>query len=929
MFSDGSRGSGLSPLPGQVIGRAGADAQPLFAPRGQSAPYRAANVGRGSVFNKADAEADFSRPSVVPGFQRAVTDSAAAAAAAGPSDFDEGTDAHGFRRAVTEGPAYHFVSVEGNLSPSDTHFDSSSPFVSPSSQQETRVAAAAASLRARGDQRPRVPLLPAAEADEPVSVIQVQPRNPTPEVQPRSSKSSEITGRSSMSAPTESHIHRMPAAVRPLIHGGVLLSSGLHCLLFSSSEVPGLLAAAVAAYSVASLSLLLLALGRARSPGSRWQLPPLVLASLHVALVLLGRELLVAQGLPEGASWWGVSLQLAMLQCSGMLLWPGCGWLVATQAAAGSLMARMVACSHFTAADALGNLLLPCLLACATSQWPGASRWLRASLSDAIAVRGQADAAELMAEVLAELLPAAAGGRTPLIQRIAAARAKLEDKRLAPQQKELLLRLMGQLGKEMKLGTASSSSMPDLHGASPQMRDFVRGLHSSHNSSPEPEFRVVDLSSHCSKGHQPAQVGELEAEAVPFREQVQRLVEVMTYIQAPAAIVEDLDTSQITKVLGMWKVDMIALSSSVGNRALSVMGEAAFRRCMEPLHLQSKSMKGFLSSLEVRYRSSNPYHNATHAADVLNSMAYFLSLKKCLQIFRPLEQLAAFVAAAGHDVGHDGRSNRFHALAGTPIAQLFNDQSPLENLHCTITFACLRSKEDCNLLPHLPAADGVLFRNLVVHMILETDLSKHMKSLNLFQKDFLEESPNLETPLHRQQLLSFLLKASDVGGSAKPFAVHAQWTTRINAEFFRQGDEEKALKLSLSPFCDRLSCNVAESQGGFFNFIVSPLFAALNKYLESRRVGEEILTQVSSNAEFWRNYIHSDFDYDEPESNVEALVASYQLYQQMQARSVMVGRSSTARVVGNTSWGEAEMSMGRSSSLGASSVFLGASGQLS
>ena len=33
-----------------------------------------------------------------------------------------------------------------------------------------------------------------------------------------------------------------------------------------------------------------------------------------------------------------------------------------------------------------------------------------------------------------------------------------------------------------------------------------------------------------------------------------------------------------------------------------------------------------------------------------------------------------------------------------------------------------------------------------------------------------------------------MLKLSDIGGSAKPFALHAQWATRIQAEWETKSD---------------------------------------------------------------------------------------------------------------------------------------------
>ena len=46
------------------------------------------------------------------------------------------------------------------------------------------------------------------------------------------------------------------------------------------------------------------------------------------------------------------------------------------------------------------------------------------------------------------------------------------------------------------------------------------------------------------------------------------------------------------------------------------------------LNVSEVVLSKWLTLIEMNYRSSNPYHNSTHAADVLNSTAYFLEREK-------------------------------------------------------------------------------------------------------------------------------------------------------------------------------------------------------------------------------------------------------------------------------------------------------------
>ncbi len=65
------------------------------------------------------------------------------------------------------------------------------------------------------------------------------------------------------------------------------------------------------------------------------------------------------------------------------------------------------------------------------------------------------------------------------------------------------------------------------------------------------------------------------------------------------------------------------------------------------------------------------------------------------------------------------------------------------------------------------------------------------------------------------------LKCSDLGHLAAPLSVHLKWVSALEAEFFAQGDEERARGMAISPLCDSTKEGVTKSQVGFFEFVVS------------------------------------------------------------------------------------------------------------
>jgi hypothetical protein len=212
---------------------------------------------------------------------------------------------------------------------------------------------------------------------------------------------------------------------------------------------------------------------------------------------------------------------------------------------------------------------------------------------------------------------------------------------------------------------------------------------------------------------------------------------------------------------------------------------------------------------------------------------------------------------------------------------LYNDQSVLENLHCAITMSVL-SADSCNFIWDLEAQMRRDFRSIVITMILDTDLGKHIQTVSRFRQEFLlpstlsDDDPRAPlTPAQRKELLSFVLKSCDVAHSTKPFNFHVVWTLSITKEFFAQGDAETEMGLPCSPFCDRHNTRVSESQRGFFDFIVSPLYSALSEYMDSKRLAMEVIPELDKNRNFWKFWNAEHFNYEDPMTNAERMKAVF------------------------------------------------------
>lgn len=84
---------------------------------------------------------------------------------------------------------------------------------------------------------------------------------------------------------------------------------------------------------------------------------------------------------------------------------------------------------------------------------------------------------------------------------------------------------------------------------------------------------------------------------------------------------------------------------------------------------------------------------------------------------------------------------------------------------------------------------------------------------------------------NQQFLLNISLHACDVGNPVRPFNISKQWSHLVLDEFWKQGDQEKAVGLPVSFLCDRNTTNIPSSQIGFINGITLPLWGMLTEVM--------------------------------------------------------------------------------------------------
>jgi hypothetical protein len=317
-----------------------------------------------------------------------------------------------------------------------------------------------------------------------------------------------------------------------------------------------------------------------------------------------------------------------------------------------------------------------------------------------------------------------------------------------------------------------------------------------------------------------------------------------------AEISEEMKTS--LSDVSSCSFDIFKLKAATKDNELFTLMHFFFRRkdLFNLLQLDSQRFSGYISRIQSGYNPDNLYHTATHAADVTQTFHYFLytcDVAVALEL-TPLEVCACYLSAAVHDYEHPGVNNAYLVNTQAELAIRYNDRSVLENHHVSAAFA-LAMNEEIDIYADLRVEDFTRLRNLMISMVLGTDIVNHFSVLSQFKTKF---SDSLSTsPEDKELCLEVLLHAADISNPTKPWPVCRRWAELVLGEFWAQGDKERELKVPLGYLMDRYTANVSKSQIGFIDVIVRPTFEALMEVFQGI---DENCSNLQENRGRWANY---------------------------------------------------------------------------
>lgn len=296
-----------------------------------------------------------------------------------------------------------------------------------------------------------------------------------------------------------------------------------------------------------------------------------------------------------------------------------------------------------------------------------------------------------------------------------------------------------------------------------------------------------------------------------------------------------------------WNFDIFKANLDCGGTPLlTVAKEILSKYNLTDKFCASGVLDAFLKRIESGYMP-NPYHNKTHAADVVQTFHHLLLAGGILEHLTDIEVFSALIAAIIHDHEHPGLNQNFLINTGSAHAITYNDRTVLEMHHVCSVYKIMEDPA-YDLRANMTEANQKKMREIIVAMVLATDMTHHFEHVSRFSTKALTCGFDLNDKADRLLVLVMTLKMADISNPAKPWPISLQWTRQITDEFYRQGDKEREMGLQTSPLMDRNNPAVAKAQMGFIDFIVTP---AMEAYVTAFPSIQYILKDLRRNRRLW------------------------------------------------------------------------------
>eukprot|EP01038_Epipyxis_sp_PR26KG_P011345 gene11345-15210_t len=310
-----------------------------------------------------------------------------------------------------------------------------------------------------------------------------------------------------------------------------------------------------------------------------------------------------------------------------------------------------------------------------------------------------------------------------------------------------------------------------------------------------------------------------------------------------------------------WEFNVLTISNGV--ILCNIIGklfETLFN--FSELNIDPSTMARYIMEVGKHYHD-RPFHNLQHATCVTHFTHMLIKAAKAMDQIKTHQVFGIMVSALVHDVDHPGNTNLFEINSGSELALKYNDQSVLENHHCSTAFRIMR-KQNTNILAGLSKPLTVEIRRIIIACVMATDMAVHFELIDETKKRALN-GWNFSEAKDQALLGKILLHAADLSNPVRPFHMTRQWAERISVEFNDQVSREQALGMPVLGFMmtpdEKAFC---KNETGFASFVVAPMWRSIAMLYPHLNF---LVEQLDSNIQVWKSLLESIAAAEEKENS--------------------------------------------------------------
>jgi len=269
----------------------------------------------------------------------------------------------------------------------------------------------------------------------------------------------------------------------------------------------------------------------------------------------------------------------------------------------------------------------------------------------------------------------------------------------------------------------------------------------------------------------------------------------------------------------LWDLSFPCISYT--NQELCQFSETIFKEqnVLSEFKISPETLSKIIKMICFEYNTP-AYHNFSHGFNVFQMFYSLVKKTELEKVLDKTEVFATLLASLGHDVNHKGYNNAYESKTKSQNSILYYDYAILESMHASYLIRILKDPEINFLEGITDLAKRNQFRDLVVTVILATDMSKHSKLLKKFtdcvkatveyrslkasgepiDKRLEEKAFLMERPHDKRRILKNIIHACDIGNPCQKYDRYVYWSALVTHEFDYQTKKEAKKGVEVTSF---------------------------------------------------------------------------------------------------------------------------------